>query len=37
LETDSREKYGISWSDIKEMEHVLWRTGRIETKTWAPR
>ncbi len=37
LETKSGEKYGIPWDSVEEMERILWRTGRIDDKTYIPR
>jgi hypothetical protein len=37
LETRSGETYRVPWEGIEEIEHLLWRSGRIEDETYVPR
>ncbi len=37
LHTKSGERHGLPWDDAEEMERILWRTGRIDDKTYVPR
>ncbi len=37
LQPMSGEKYGIPWDRVKEMERILWLTGRIDDKAYVPR
>jgi hypothetical protein len=37
LQTTSGERNGIPRDRVEEMERILWRTGRIDDKTYVPR